>query len=431
MNDVFNFVKATTEAISKNTELMTNIALANVNVTKVVTKTTEANIINTKTTNKSVNMISFAMENFKTAPPLKKLEYEEIIKSIRYLKRGLKIIEYDKQTNTESNNDSDYDDNNFDINSDVDILDPVDYTVENIMEYAEIIISHYNNKTLRDFVGEIIKHCRHKKNPNDNSFWETDIQRLHFIVKYESPTYDKSIWIKDECGTIIKDVVIINLCDNIKKILSEYVKEVTKCDDQHTKKKTTSLKISKMIGTDNFHIKVLKYIAPNFRFNDVMMKDFEENDNENKDIEKHNEFIYNTLYDVLKNTNIKVCDNYFVSIKFEGQENVVNSLIVHKNIVICVYYKYHKNKISLQEITNIRKASCTIFGENTDDFFKKSISKTIPIVIYNGQLSDDEMGLLLKNKVKFVSCLKSMIKPYVFNLFGIEDDERLIKKPKH
>ncbi len=229
-------------AITKNSEVITK---TNETTAKAIVNATEANVINAKTTKKSMNMLKYANEHMKTAPPLKKLGHKEIAQSIEYFGTDLKKLEYNK------NSDFDYESDNYDFeyeigdsedtdNSDSDIdnkgTNKKDnkkeiYNDEVIIQYAEIIISHHTNKTLRDFIGEIIKHCRHKTDPNSNSFWETDIQRLHFIVKYEGPTYNKSVWIKDECGTIIKDVVITNLCNDIRKILKKYVKILTKKDN--------------------------------------------------------------------------------------------------------------------------------------------------------------------------------------------------------
>jgi len=349
-----------------------------------------------------------------------------------------------------SNNESDdgYDNNSYEIednvaNSDTEQIsvdssesddDSGEYTKENVEEYAEIIVGHYNNKTLKNFIGEIIKHCRHKKNPNDVPFWETDIQRLHFIVKYEGVTLNKSLWIKDECGSIIKDVVIVNLCLDIKKIVLAYLADITKQDEKNLRdknadlsaimiKKTTLMKISRMTSKNEFHNKVLKYIAPSFKFSDNMMEHYDRTENDaklDKQLEKSNDYIYKILYDIFRNTQITVYTNDLVVLNFEGYENIVNCVLTCGDVILCIYYKFYDDKISAQEITNIKKASFNFFGDGTDKIFKNRMTSAIPLIIYNTTPSVDEFDLLLKHKIKHTLCSKSKIKKYVFDLLNIK-----------
>lgn len=397
----------------------------------------------TETSQKSMHMLTFAIKKFPSAPPLRKLKRKEIGKSIEYFREEFKKIEYEKPTNSDQTKNNDDNCDNVNISekdnksvggesNDTDD-DSEEYTKKNIKEYAEIIVDHYNKKTLREFVGEIIKHCRHKKNPNDVPFWETDIQRLHFIVKYEGVTLNKSLWIKDECGSIIKNVVIVNLCLDIKKILSAYLTYLTSQDEINLKdknadlsaimtKKTSLVKISRMISKDGFHNKILKYIAPSFKFSDNMMEHYETAKNDSKfdkQQENANDVIYKKLYGIFRHTQITVYNNEFVLFNFEGNENIINCLLTHEDVVLCVYYKFYNEPISVQEITNIKKTSFNFFGNGTEKIFKNRITNAIPLIIYNTTPSMDEFDLLLKHKIKHIIFSKSKIKKYVFDLFEV------------
>ncbi len=434
-------------------EKLVNVLESNARATE---NATQANVINAKTAHKSMSMIKYANTHLKSAPPLRKLNRKEIAQSIEYFGSDLKKIEYDGKTDFDYDSSSDECcsvDYNTNVTNDDDSDRTESETAKNelnsnwsIIQYAEIIISHHTNKTLREFIGEIIKYCRHKHDPESNSIWETDIQRLHFIVKYES------IWVRDECGTKIKDEIIVNLCNDFRQILKKYIKILNKNDkiflaDKNCdlgsimRKKTDSLIIQKLIAKDSFHTKILKYVAPSFRFNDFNVdQNITENENLQNDVKlteisqtdtnDQADFIYETLYDIFKGTDIFVYDNYFILKNFSGQENIVNVLLEYNSVVLCVSHKV-SNKLSQKEIVNIKDSSYKFFGRHASQIFTTSISKTIPLIIHNHILSTDELQLFTKYKVNHILFDKKLIKQYIFDLFGINDDsedEMPIKK---
>lgn len=474
---VIDLIKSNFE---KSNEIMATMAKANVlnaetvsDATKAVVNATEANIVNAKTARKSMNMMTFAMRHFENAPPLRKLDKKEIAKSLQFFKHELKRLDYSKQnidtnennlkseSNSEnrifkkvpndidkikntSNKDSDYDSEFVDTDNEEETVDINDiqnidkfkdpkekceYSSQHIIEYAEIILGHYRMKNLKSFVGEIIKYCRHKTNPNNNSMWETDISRLRFIVKYEGVAYNKSLWIKDECGDVIKTVVIINLCNDIKTILLEYVVEMNKKDNEFIKngtnlllvmkRKEDAIKIMRLVQKEDFHNKILKYIAPSFRFNDVMMEYYDNKNTENDYYECPSNYIYNLLKELFRKTNVLVYDNCFVELYFESHEKIVNVIMKYDDTIICIYYKHHDNKITVDEIKNIKKSSYKLMTDDVENAFSKKIKESIPMIIYNETPTQNELELLSKYKVKHVECNINKIKKYISSLFGI------------
>lgn len=496
-------LKDVLDLLKSNNQIMSSVAKANMinaetasNATKAVMNATEANIVNAKTTRQSVNMMTFAMRHFESAPPLRKLDKKEVAKSIEFFKDNLKRLDYSKDNNLgnlsnlnsltniefnklkksnnfkeiienykinedseNSDNNENYDENLEDIVNLEDIInisstfnkkeknEKNEYSVKNIMEYAEIILGHYRMNNLKSFIGEIIKHCRRKTNPNNNSIWETDISRLNFIVKYEGTSYNKSLWIKDECGDVIKTVVIVNLCDDIKTILLEYVHEMNKNDAEFLKseknlihimkRKEDAVRIARMVQKEDFHNKILKYIAPSFRFNDMMMEYYDNKFNDKlidfDDCENIEEIdsltnidkkiepvdkIYEILKEIFINTEIIVYDNAFVELYFESCEEIVNIVLKYENKIICVYYKHENTKIIVDEIKKIKKISYKLITDDKENVFSKKIKESIPLIIHNNKLTQDEMELLLKYKVKHIELVPSVIKTYIFDLLN-------------
>lgn len=430
-NDI---LKEVLELLKANSKVSIDVSKALVNVTEASVNATEANVVNVKTTKKSVNIMTFAMSHFKTAPSLKKLEKNEIANSIEFFKTDLKKLEYDNSNNKDSDTDSDEDNDVVDIKTEKRVGIYSLYDTETIMEYGEIIINHYCNKNLKCFIGEVAKHCRKKKNPNDNQFWETDSQILHFIIKYAGTKHNNSIWIKDESGSIIKNVVIVNLCIDIKNIMLRFFDELTKNDKDNMnnpnvdllmvmKKKDYAIKIARNMLKDSFYEKVLKYIAPSFRFNDTMMEHYSVNNDIDKEKDKNNNDVYKIFSDIYKNTDYRVYDNDFVLLYFKGQELVVSAILRYKSAVLCIYYKYHNNQITEQEVVDIKKASCNFFGNDADIQFSYKMFKAIPLVVHNNQFTENELLLLAKHKVKHTMLTKKSIVPYVYDLFEEEFGE--------
>ena len=142
-------------------------------------------------------------------------------------------------------------------------------------EIVENIISAYKHKTLDRHIGDLILKLYKKENPLDQSIWNTDDNRLTYIIK-ELLNNKSSNWIVDKKGVKTVQYLISPLLEYIKKLIITYqenysIPESTRNVVEIDMLLENNKKIIEIInGIDDGNIAkdVLKFISTHLRFND-------------------------------------------------------------------------------------------------------------------------------------------------------------------
>lgn len=230
------------KALRKQVEIFANALDKNADI---ISKNADTFNKTADVSNKSMSIMKFAMKNFSNAPPIKQLPRKEI----------MKMITYEEKTNVTKR--------------------PI----------VEILIFHYLQKKLYKFVGDIILNFYKKASPEDQSVWNADVARLSFIVKQVIGEDGESEWVSDKSGIKVLKIIINPLYDRIKEIMKEYmdtskefIDENNEDDDKKDdimemlKNMTFATEIIKFINLEDVQQDTLKYIAPYFGLDKIIMK---------------------------------------------------------------------------------------------------------------------------------------------------------------
>ena len=136
------------------------------------------------------SLLKLLMTHYKDNPPLKELTYDDCKIAIK------------KTYNISSDKDSDKDNKEKDKN-------------KYILEMS--IIDDYSNKIFVDKMSEIILSVIKNDNKHKQSVYNTDINRLHYIIKKTI-----SEWCEDKSGIEVNKLVIIPILDTIKTLIRDY-----------------------------------------------------------------------------------------------------------------------------------------------------------------------------------------------------------------
>jgi hypothetical protein len=219
-------------------------------VTKVAQTIAEASLVNAKNTGKSMNMMKYAMVNFKDAPPLLSLDQTQVYQ----------LLDYDqKHTNKPKDQ----------INTD----------------YIIPVLRYYENKVLNEFFGEFIVNYFNTEEMKDRKFWTSDVSRLSFIIMQVVNREGEREWNHDKTGKKFIDLVIDPMFDEVVKLLDEFVNNKQKWIDENFGKiyiapsKMTYLmtvqQLAKELQLDikyhKFTKDILKYVAPHFNFDTMRL----------------------------------------------------------------------------------------------------------------------------------------------------------------
>ena len=123
---------------------------------------------------KSVSSLTYAMDNYNTAPALKTMEIKEI-----------------------------------------------EYFDETEKKIVEDILSSYKHKTVGKYLGDLIIKIHKKDDPKNQSIWNTDDNRLTYLIK-ELMHNDSSNWIIDKKGIKTQTYLIEPLLTHVKVLLVSY-----------------------------------------------------------------------------------------------------------------------------------------------------------------------------------------------------------------
>jgi hypothetical protein len=200
--------------------------------TDILDKNAQANVINAKSTKKSMNMMSHAMKHFANAPPMKQLEGKDALKLLTYDNKSKRSIE-------------------------------------------ERMILHYDGNTLHQFLGDALIREYKQKNPENQSVWTTDTSRLCFIVK-QLIAGDDDRWISDKSGIAITRLIISPLLKQVMEMLREHIDRYCKLASNKDFDMSRDKEVSDILLLSNeiigiilkkeLHRDILKYIAPYFGF---------------------------------------------------------------------------------------------------------------------------------------------------------------------
>jgi len=139
---------------------------------------------------------------------------------------------------------------------------------------VEDVLSAYKHKTLGSYLGGIIIHIYKKDDPSTQSIWNTDDNRLTYLIK-ELFNNKSSNWIVDKKGIKTKTYLIDPLLSHIKDLLISYQKnlvipnlDVNSIEVEfilENNKKILSLVND--IDDDIVSKDILKYISSHLKFN--------------------------------------------------------------------------------------------------------------------------------------------------------------------
>jgi hypothetical protein len=179
--------------------------------------------------NKTMNMFTYAMKNFKETPKLEMLDSNIAKKLLKYESTSEKIQK--------------------ELNDD---------------EIAEYIARISEAKILPKHLGKTLVSYYKKEDPNRQSLWTTDINRMKFITKSDDG------WLKDNNGDIINRNIIIPLLKEVVKVMDKYCNDRMKHIDKMTHNEEAKyvevseqrINIKSNIINEKLNKAIIKQIAP-------------------------------------------------------------------------------------------------------------------------------------------------------------------------
>ena len=148
---------------------------------------------------------------------------------------------------------------------------------ENNKKLVEDVISAYKHKTLDKYLGDSIIKLYKKDNPEDQSIWSTDTNRLTYLIK-ELMVNDSSSWIIDKKGTKTKKYLIDPLLKHIKSLIIYYQKNSMNLSTNEVEIEyilETNKKILKLVADIDDEVignNLLRYISTHLFFSDKLLK---------------------------------------------------------------------------------------------------------------------------------------------------------------
>lgn len=212
---------------------------------------------NAKVANKSMGVMSYALEHFKDAPKIELLEDDQFNKIS-------KLLMYDEMGKKKTKK-----------------------------SIEEVLLFHHKQNTLSKILGDLIVKVYKKSNPKKQSAWSSDVARLTFIVKDVIGNSKRSKWVIDKKGIHFTETIIGPLMNKIKNLLIKYnekcgekVRNISKqliMNYEEENKVRTLLALMQetnlallTINLEKIHTEILKYVAPHFNLDINKMDDDKE-----------------------------------------------------------------------------------------------------------------------------------------------------------
>ena len=174
---------------------------------------------------KSISTLNYVITNFKKAPQLHQLEYDqakEILES--EFDKVKKVIEFNdnKQLKKEKKV----------TNSDTESEEPPDLTQEEKEKmYVEKLLHLHEQKQIVQHIKEIITPLYKTDDPKKQSIWNTDAQRLNYLIR---DIVGKQLdWISDKKGKKLINYVIQPITKLMAEMVEKYKNEQFKITQQH------------------------------------------------------------------------------------------------------------------------------------------------------------------------------------------------------
>lgn len=91
------------------------------------------------------------------------------------------------------------------------------------MEMCNILQHHSMHKTLKDYIGDILKKIYHRKDKSRQKFFVTDCSRLSYVIR---DIVDNELsWRRDNGGVILSKRIILPILSYIRELLSEHMSD--------------------------------------------------------------------------------------------------------------------------------------------------------------------------------------------------------------
>lgn len=141
-------------------------------------------------------------------------------------------------------------------------------------KFVEGLVYQYNKKALSNYLGDIIVKHYKKKDPKQQSIWNSDSTRLTYIVR-ELFNEKKIDWLVDKKGIKTTNYIIKPFLKHIEELVRWYMKAKTKFDRKTATTKeleanfsnlTACSEIIESIEKKTLATEILKYIAPYFYY---------------------------------------------------------------------------------------------------------------------------------------------------------------------
>lgn len=138
-------------------------------------------------------------------------------------------------------------------------------------DLTELIISHYKDNLLCQYLGNVIINVYKKDNPAEQSIWNSDSVRLTYIIK--DIINKKTDWAVDKKGVKTTKYIIDPLLEYLRTLLSDYINDnglenFVKESYIQLKRRADNMEataeIIANIGNKTLADQILKYIAPHF-----------------------------------------------------------------------------------------------------------------------------------------------------------------------
>jgi hypothetical protein len=162
-------------------------------------------------------------------------------------------------------------------------------------DLIDCVLHHQHHKTLDAYIANIIVDHYKKDDPSQQSFWNCDSSRLHYIVmmKLKDNTSD---WIRDKGGKTIAEKVVKPILSFIKKEIDKYFKKnkeyYDKTSDDESINYVKNVNDSEILGsvvteisTSQLEYKIIKEMSIMFNLSSITVPNFIAIDNTIVEIE--------------------------------------------------------------------------------------------------------------------------------------------------
>jgi len=143
--------------------------------------------------------------------------------------------------------------------------------VENNDKFVRILVHEYKHKHLDAYIGDFIIKSHKKDNPSEQSIWNSDTNRLTYLIR--DAIANKVDWRIDKKGVKTNEFIIVPVIDYVDKEVRSFISTLRINYDNVAAIKegielvNVTAKILKIIETESLNNDVLKYIAPYFYLN--------------------------------------------------------------------------------------------------------------------------------------------------------------------